>query len=52
MLDEIQTHQNVLNEFKKISSWYQNDVEIYQWIRNRLIHGNNPSILDNSQPSS
>lgn len=50
-LDVIYSHQNVLNEFKKISKWYQTHIEIYEWLRNKLRYGKNPSGLGNPQPS-
>lgn len=51
-LETVEHHQTILNKFKQISSWYQTDVEIHQWLREKLRYGKNPSVLGNSQPSS
>uniref|UniRef100_A0A6C0DZP5 Uncharacterized protein n=1 Tax=viral metagenome TaxID=1070528 RepID=A0A6C0DZP5_9ZZZZ len=52
ILDVVESHQNVINNFTKINNWYQADVEIYQWLREQLGYGKNPSVLGNPQPSS
>lgn len=52
ILEDVESHQKVINNFSKISSWYQAGVEIHQWLRKELRYGKNPSILGNSQPSS
>lgn len=51
VLDIVEDHQNNINNFLKINNWYQADVEIYQWLREKLRYGENPSVLDNSQPN-
>ncbi len=50
MLDEVQHHEKVLCRFKSFQSWYQADIEIYQWLREKLRYGNKPSVLGDSQP--
>jgi hypothetical protein len=50
-IEAVEQHQNVLNNFKNVSYWYQADIEIYQWLRQKLGYGKNPSVLGNSQPS-
>lgn len=44
ILDIVEIHQTTLNNFKKISNWYQADVEIYQWLREQLRYGKNPFV--------
>lgn len=50
-LEIIENHQTVLNKYKIISKWYQTHIEIYEWLRNKLRDGKNPSGLGNPQPS-
>jgi hypothetical protein len=49
--DIVKNHQSIVDTFIKIKR-YQADIEIYQWLRNELRYGKNPSILGNPQPSS
>lgn len=48
VMEEVNAHQQVLNRFKEISSWYQTNVEIHRWLRDKLRYGKNPSVLDSS----
>ena len=32
----IENHSKILQEFKKKNKWYQTDIEIYQWLREKL----------------
>lgn len=52
VLDIVKIHQIKINNYKKINLWYQTHIEIYEWLREKLRDGKNPSILDNSQPNS
>lgn len=52
LIDEVETHQTILNKFKRNNSWYQADVEMHRWLREKLRYGKNPSVLGNPQPSS
>jgi hypothetical protein len=57
MLDVVEEHQKTLDkfiEFNKTSKdvRYQTRIEIFEWLRNNLRYGKNPSVLGNPQPSS
>ena len=45
ILEIIEDHQNTLNNFIKISNWYQTHIEIYGWLREKLRYGKNPSVI-------
>lgn len=51
MEDVVYKHQQVINNFLEIDTRYQADVEIYQWLREKLRYGKKPSVLGDSQPS-